>query len=549
MPASAEASHFLSACTDVASVQERLLRDEILVPNARSAYGEAHGFASVGGLDDYRRRVPLVGYEQLRPAVERMVRGEPGVLTAERPVAFFKTSGSLAAPKLIPVTPSFARDKARAFGIFWHMVHRDHPALRRGKWIANFGDGGQAAHSPAGVDVLSETSFWNRRMQGLQAWAGWPLPAGLRTIPDHALRYYAVARLALAGPLHGIMCLNPSTLLLLCRTIARHRAALVRAIRHGELGYPGEADVDIVAALRPHLKAEPARARQLERALGGDAEVPLERVWPELELIVCWQSEAVEPYLRQLEPYLSGVGRRDYISQASECIMAIPLADGAAGGPLPYTCHFFEFIPESALEAAAPDTLLAWELEEGRTYELVVTTSGGLYRYRMGDCFRVTGFRGRVPLLEFLYRGGKTASITGEKLTEYQVLEAARRAAATSGVMPGEFLCFPRSGPEPHYGVLLNGSPDAPRGLARWLAGLDTALAAVNGEYAEKRRSGRLGSPIGLFIGRDGFEAYRCRLARDGVSEEQVKIGVLTRTLDLDAAFAVQQVIHARYGV
>ena len=119
---------------------------------------------------------------------------------------------------------------------------------------------------------------------------------------------------------------------------------------------------------------------------------------------------------------------------------------------------------------------------------------------------------------------------------------------------PPEFLCFPRSGPDPHYGLLLtwpgsSASPDAAapaRPLERWLARFDAQLMAINAEYGDKRSSGRLGSVVGLVVGEGGFEVYRRELAQAGVSEDQVKLGVLSRKLDLDALLPVQGAIHAR---
>src|SRR5437667_285199 len=460
MLASAETERFFAARDDVPAVQGKLLLDTIVIPNAQCEYGREHGFAAVTDPDAVRRLVPLVDYEQLRPAVERIARGERGVLTAERPLALFRTSGSLAAPKLVPITPSLMRDKARAFGVFWHLIYQAHPRLRAGKWIATFGDAGRSDRSAGGLEILSASTFWNKRAQGLQSWAGWPLPAVLRTIENPELRYFAVARLAMAGPLPSI-------------------------------------------------------------------------------------------------PYLVGVPRRDYITQASECSMAIPTADGSSGGALAYRSHFFEFIPEASIDSSSPDTRFAWQLEAGQVYELVVSTSGGLYRYRIGDCVRVNGFSGEIPLVEFLYRAGKTSSITGEKLTEYQVLEAARWAAADGATGPQEFLCFPRSGADPHYGVLLSwhdkgsapDSVDAVRPVARWLARFDAQLMALNSEYHDKRSSGRLGSVIGLIVGQEGFDAYRRSFAPAGVSDDQGKVGVLSRKLDLDAALPVRQAIHACNGL
>jgi len=557
MLASAEAERFFAPHQDLADVQERLLLETIIAPNAGSEYGREHHFSAVTDADAFRRIVPLVDYERLRPAVDRIARGEQGVLTAEEALAFFKTSGSLASPKLVPVTASLVRDKARAFGIFWHLAYQAHPKLRNGKWIATFGDAGRRDRSACGLEILSEATFWNRRTERMQSLAGWPLPPVLRTLESPELRYFAVARLAMAGALHGIMCLNPSTLLMLCRTIERHLPLLIQGIADGVLGYPGDVAPSLVEQLRTHLRPDPARARSLERELREAGPLRLKRVWSELELVVCWQSDIVTPYLRQLDPYLAGVDRRDYITQASECVMAIPTVDGSSGGPLAYTSHFFEFIPEASIEAPVPETRFAWELEPGSVYELVVTTSGGLYRYRIGDCFQVTGFAGPVPVVQFLYRAGKTSSITGEKLTEYQVLEAARWAVTDGAEGPREFLCFPRSGPDPHYGVLLSWSGDgvtpdtaeAVRPVERWLARFDAQLMAINPEYGDKRSSGRLGSVIGLIVGDEGFNAFRGELVRAGVSDDQVKLGVLSRKLDIDALLPDRQAIHARHGL
>ena len=40
-------------------------------------------------------------------------------------------------------------------------------------------------------------------------------------------------------------------------------------------------------------------------------------------------------------------------------------------------------------------------------YEIVVTTPGGLYRYRMGDIVKVARFHNKTPILEFQHRRGQ----------------------------------------------------------------------------------------------------------------------------------------------
>lgn len=531
---------FLDSMHDLESVQRDLLRNRILLPNANTEYGQLYGFSAQATAEAYRDSVPLVDYEDIRPLVDRMIAGEENVLTAERLIAFFKTSGSLSKPKLIPVTSSLVREKAAAFATFWGLVYEAHSAVRDGAMVSNFADAGGVAGSESGVEITSESGFWARRGRGLHSIRRWPLPAEVRLIEEPAARLFATARLLLQGELHCIMCLNPSTLLQFCRTVESAATALVDGLESGTWGIGDTAirtvlEREEVRALETHLRRAPERAARLNAAVRDGRSPRLIDLWPELELIVCWSSAVVQPYFFQLRPYVEGVALRDYITQSSECMMAIPLRDGTSGGALAYRSHFFEFVPESEANERTPTTLFAWQLETGAHYEVVVTTGGGLFRYRMGDCVRVNGFEGDVPRIEFLYRLGKTSSMTGEKLTEFQVLDAAARATRECEVAPGEYLCYPSTSPSPHYGVLFD--PAEPslsdEDVARWVSAFDRHLGDVNQEYREKCRSGRLGVARAYRVDPDTLRSTRHARRASGVSDEQVKSEVLTRRPDL----------------
>ena len=51
-------------------------------------------------------------------------------------------------------------------------------------------------------------------------------------------------------------------------------------------------------------------------------------------------------------------------------------------------------------------TVLAHELELNKQYEVVLTTSGGLYRYKLRDIIEVMGFDEGVPLFRFVGKAG-----------------------------------------------------------------------------------------------------------------------------------------------
>jgi GH3 auxin-responsive promoter len=51
----------------------------------------------------------------------------------------------------------------------------------------------------------------------------------------------------------------------------------------------------------------------------------------------------------------------------------------------------YEFIPFHCIDDTSPKVLLLQDLEVGKRYELIITTDGGLRRYRIGDVVEVTG--------------------------------------------------------------------------------------------------------------------------------------------------------------
>jgi len=221
-------------------------------------------------------------------------------------------------------------------------------------------------------------------------------------------------------------------------------------------------------------------------------------------------------------------------------VLALQHEDSVSGGALAYTSHFYEFIAEDDVEQAQAPTHFAWQLEQGKRYELVVTTGGGLYRYRTGDCVQVNKYLDSVPVIEFLYRFGKTSSITGEKLTEQHVLQAANGAVAATGFKPVEYLCYPSSGEDPHYSLMLDFGGAATMGVAdvsdadaaQWGEAFDQALKAANSEYADKCGSGRLGAIETYRVSQGALRDQRVSSKAAGVSDEQVKSEVLTSRLD-----------------
>ena len=123
-----------------------------------------------------------------------------------------------------------------------------------------------------------------------------------------------------------------------------------------------------------------------------------------------------------------------------------------------------------------------------------MTTSSGLYRYDICDVVRCTGFVGTTPVLRFLHKGAYISNLTGEKVSESQVVDAVRHALDANRHRVSFFTLTPVWGEPPHYQLLLEAGDVPTSELAERLANTtDSKLQDLNCEYQEKRSTGRLG--------------------------------------------------------
>jgi hypothetical protein len=531
---------FLRSLGDSRTAQRAVLLERVVAPNASCEFGRRHGFEAIRSISDFQRAVPVCGYEDLRGDIERMAQGEAGALTSEPVRRFFITSGSMAAPKYIPVTPSFIRDKSRAFQIFWNLVREAYPGISRGSLIFNFSDSGHEQRTTGGLLCGSESSFWNACWRGMSGNVRCPFPREIANITDPEARYYILARIMLEMDVTALMTLNPSTLLLLSEVIHRNAQRLIEDVGHGGLSRDISVTRDVEARIGADFTGNEQRAHELERVFSEAEGATARRIWPNLQLVVCWRSPMVRPYIELLAPFLRDIPQRDYLAMASEGIMAIPFRDEISGGVLPVHTHFYEFIPEELAEQDEPPTLLPHELEVGRAYAVVLTTSAGLYRYNIGDVVQVSKLNGSTPILEFLHRAGHTCSLTGEKLTESQVAGAVCQATSGLGLSIGSFTLCPAARPYPHYVLLAEVEAPLDRRISsRFLRIVDDDLAVRNVEYRSKRSSRRLGAPELCLLPPGSYASLRQRRIAEGANDAQLKVTCLTRDLDWDKQFQV----------
>jgi hypothetical protein len=505
-------------------VQDRLLQ-RLMAAHADSAFGREHDFAKIHTLEDFRKAVPLRHYHDFDPWIDRVLAGETSALLppGQQVLMFSMTSGTTGKPKHIPVTPRFLSAMRRGWNIWGLGVLAQYLEA----WvrpILQITSDTCEQRSPTGLPcgaisgLLAQTQKRIvRRFYCTPTWAP--------KIADPESRYYAILRYGVEQDVAFLTTANPSSTIKLIEAGQTHARRLVEDIRCGTLSLPAG---QLPEGVSPKgLRPNPLLAQHLEFAMGRDGEFRPEHVW-QPAFLANWMGGTLKLYMRRLKELFGDLPVHDIGLLASEGRFSIPLEPNSPVGIAEITENILEFIPAEEYGKDQPRTLGPREVEVGGEYFLVFSNWTGLMRYNLDDRVRVTDFYGETPAFEFLCRGVSTASITGEKITESQIVEAMRRARQKHGELSklDRFEVqgrFPQgNGGDPYYELRL----EKPDGLdvTALAATMDRALGELNMEYASKRHTGRLG-PIRPVVLPDGTfnQAERENIARRRGRSEQYK--------------------------
>ena len=109
-----------------------------IVSKARdTAFGIDHDFKSIRTYSDFKARVPVRDYEELRPYVERIVKGEKNVLWPGLPAYLAKTSGTTSGAKYIPITAESMKEQVTSskLALLQYIVNKGNADYVNGKMI------------------------------------------------------------------------------------------------------------------------------------------------------------------------------------------------------------------------------------------------------------------------------------------------------------------------------------------------------------------------------------------------------------------------------
>jgi hypothetical protein len=423
-----------------AAAQRHVLQS--LISDAQyTVFGKKYNFARLFTIKEFKQRVPLQEYDDMRPYIERMMQGEENVLWNTPVTWFAKSSGTTNdKSKFIPVSEeSLKENHFRASKDVLTKYYNKFPnsGLLTGKGLVVGG-----SHTINKVnDEIQYGDLSAVLMQNSPFWGQW-----LRT-PELSIALLdewenKIEQLALVTSQENVTSLAgvPTWTLLLMKRI-----------------------LEITG----------------KKTIG--------EVWPNLELYMNGGVSFI-PYRDQFEKIIGKPINYLEIYNASEGFIAAqekPNDDGL----LLFTEHgiFYEFMPVSEYGDKHAKTFSLNHVKLNTNYAIVISTTGGLWRYIMGDTISFTSLD--PYKIKITGRLKHYMNAFGEEVIVDNADKAVAIAARQTNAIVKDYTAAPV-----YFTENSNGAHEwviefekAPDDLAAFTAAMDAALKDINSDYEAKR--------------------------------------------------------------
>ena len=148
---------------------------------------------------------------------------------------------------------------------------------------------------------------------------------------------------------------------------------------------------------------------------------------------------------------------------------------------------YYEFIPMDQWDNEQPETVPLEGVETGKQYAVVITTSGGLWRYKLGDTIQFTSTH--PYLFKITGRTKQFINAFGEELIIDNADRAIDEACRSTGAKVTEYTAAPVYFDDNHNGAheWLIEFETAPADPDRFVHLLDENLKKLNSDYEAKR--------------------------------------------------------------
>ncbi len=513
---------------NVRRAQEKVLHS-ILNRNRLSDFGIKYNFSGMQSVEMFIK-VPVSEYEDYHSAFVNIRDGQQGLLTTDPVQLLQPTSGSSAATKLIPYTKTLRKQFMAAICPWIGSMYLSCPSLLLGRQYWSISPSTRVdSNSVVRVgfqDDAEYLGFFAKRISKLL----FVVPPEISQVSDsRAFGYLTLLFLVRERNLRLISVWHASFLTILINNLAVNMGSIVDDLRRRKIQDSLNLSPDLRRLFESYLVPMPKRAEQLLGIDLSKVDYP-SKIWPDLKVISCWTegfSQAWIDILKGVFPNVLIIGKG---LVATEGIVSFPM--GQAGKTAAIRSHFFEF--EDVEDGRI---LFLWELKAGKKYGVVITTGGGLYRYRLHDVVKVTRFFRKTPCFEFIFRDNLVSDIIGEKLNGQHVEAAILRCSEECRIKFSFAILAPcLSSENLGYVFYFHDSNDADSEYSILASTLEEKLCA-NYHYLHARLLGQLDAVRVFRIRCNADATYNMFIAEKGVKAGAVKFPALCLRGGLDKVF------------
>jgi hypothetical protein len=409
-----------------------------LIASAKETqFGTDHNFSSIQSYADFIANVPIRDYEDLKPYVEKVVKGQADVLWPGKPLYFAKTSGTTSGAKYIPLTKEsmpFHIEAARN-AILLYIHETGNADFVSGKMI--FLQGSPILEEKHGINF--------GRLSGIVA----------HFIP----KYLQKNRM----PSWETNCIEDWE--------TKVNAVVDETINE---------DMTVISGI-------PSWVQMYFEKLKEKANKPVGEIFKNFSLFI-YGGVNYEPYRAKFENLIGRKVDSIELFPASEGFFAYQDAQKEKGMLLLLKAGiFYEFIKSEEFFSDNPRSYTIGEVELNINYVLIISTNAGLWRYNIGDTIQFTSLKPYRIIVSGRIK--HYISAFGEHVIAKEVEEALQEAMQGTSVRINEFTVAPQITPEsglPFHEWFIEFDPEAsgePESLAEFTLKIDQAMRKQNSYY------------------------------------------------------------------
>lgn len=447
-------------------VQEELL-EELISSAKRTEFGKQFHFGEIRKYEDFAKRVPIQTYEEMKPYFERVMQGHQNVIWPSEIRWFSKSSGTTSSrSKYIPVSQESLEDchfKGGKDMISLYVNNYPESKLFAGKSLSIGGSLGQNPINPKSEIQVGDISAVI--MQNLPLWVQFARTPSLEValMSEWESKIDRMAREVMNENVVSISGVPTWTIVLIQRIMELKKASHILEVWPNlEVFFHG------AVAFGPYRKL--------------------------------FQELIPSPKMHYVETYNASEGFFGIQDQKESDEMLLMLDYGI----------FYEFIPMEEWENENPKVIPLADVEIGKNYAILITTNGGLWRYKIGDTVKFTStspYRIRIS--------GRTKHFInafGEEVIVENAEKAIQTAAEATNATITNFTAAPvyfgdsKSKGSHEWVIEFKTFPSDQEQFKQLL---DSTLREINSDYDAKRyKDLALSSPIIHFATEGIFEKW-----------------------------------------